>query len=93
MNKIKDILQNITKVSLGTWIRLALLVLSMVNIALRVAGVDTIPFVSEDVAEIITLIFAICTGLVAYWKNNSFTEAAQEADLVLHGEATICKTE
>lgn len=93
MDKLKDVFANITKVELGTWIRLALLTLSMVNIALRIAGVDTLPFASEEVSELITILFTFATGFAAYWKNNSFTGAAQAADKVLRGEAEICDIE
>ena len=80
MSKIKDILENITQVSVGTWIRLALVVLALVNVILRMLGVQTIPIAPEDVADLISGLFVIATALTAYWKNNSFTEAALKAD-------------
>lgn len=80
MNKLKDIAENITKVSIGTWIRLAMVMLALVNVTLRMAGVQTLPFTPEDVADLISGLFVIATALTAYWKNNSFTAAAIEAD-------------
>ena len=40
MNKLKDIITNIKKVKAGTWVRLILLVVSLVNMALAAAGVN-----------------------------------------------------
>lgn len=80
MNKIKDIAENITKVSVGTWIRLSMVMLALVNVILRMLGVQTIPVATEDVADLISGLFVIATALTAYWKNNSFTAAAIEAD-------------
>lgn len=80
MKKLKDIVENITKVSPGAWVRLILLVLALVNTFLRMAGVDTIPFVETEIADAVSLVFTICITLNAYWKNNSFTAAAQAAD-------------
>lgn len=83
MNKLKDIAENITQVSVGTWIRLALVVLALVNVTLRLAGVQTLPFAPEDISDLISSLFAIIVVLNAYWKNNSFTAAALAADDVM----------
>lgn len=80
MKKIKDIIGNITKIEVGTWIRLGLLVLSLVNVTLRMSGINTIPFAPEDLADLISTLFTILVGVNAYWKNNSFTSAALAAD-------------
>lgn len=83
MNKIKDIIRNIHNVTLGTWVRLILLFLSMSNMTLQAFGVNPIPISDDSIVTVLTVAFAVISGLVAYWKNNSFTEAAQSADEVL----------
>ena len=69
--------------------RLVLLVLSLVNITLQSVGVKTIPVNNEQIATVISIVFAVASAFAAYWKNNSFTAAAQAADAALCGEASI----
>ena len=83
MNKIKDILANIGKVEVGTWVRFALVLLSIVNRILLMAGVNTLPFTDEEISALIGDIFMIIVMLNAFWKNNSFTAAALAADKVM----------
>jgi hypothetical protein len=45
--------------------------------------VNPIPISDDSIVTVLTVAFAVISGLVAYWKNNSFTEAAQSADEVL----------
>ena len=83
INRIKDIAQNISNVPLATWVRLAFLVLSLINLALRSLGIETMRFSDEDVSGAVSIVFAAVSAAAAYWKNNSFTSAALEADRVL----------
>ena len=62
-----------------TWARLIFLVASVINVALRLFGAENAG-IAENAATIIILIIS---SLSAYWKNNSFTEAAQAADAIL----------
>ena len=84
MNKIKDIFANIGNVKVGTWVRGILLIISFVNMALSAAGKAPIPADYNELKKIVSVIFSILVGISAYWKNNSFTEAAQTADKFLH---------
>ena len=84
MNKIKDIFANIGNVKVGTWVRGILLIISFVNMALSAAGKAPIPADYNELYTIVSVIFSILVGVSAYWKNNSFTEAAQTADKYLH---------
>ncbi len=83
MAKIKDILTNISGVSVGTWVRLVLMAVSLVNIALTSAGKIPIEVDNEKLYVVLSIIFAWVVGIVNYWKNNSFTAAAQAADVYL----------
>lgn len=84
MAKIKDILANIGNVKVGTWVRGILLIISLVNMALSAAGKAPIPTDYNELYTIVSVIFSVFVGISAYWKNNSFTEAAQTADKYLH---------
>ena len=80
MNKIKDILANISNVKVGTWVRGILLIISFVNMALSAAGKAPIPTDYNELYTIVSVIFSILVGISAYWKNNSFTQAALAGD-------------
>lgn len=88
MAKIKDILANISNVKVGTWVRGILLIISFVNMALSAAGKAPIPTDYNELYTIVSVIFSVLVGISAYWKNNSFTEAAQTADKYLHEQGT-----
>ena len=88
MAKIKDILSNIGNVKAGTWARLILMVISLVNMALAAAGKAPIPADYNEIYTIVSIVFSVLVGISAYWKNNSFTEAAQTADKYLHEQGS-----
>lgn len=68
------------KISSGTIARTVVLVLALVNQVLSVLGYKIIPIEDEQVNDFITMLFTIGSALAAWWKNNSFTEAAIEGD-------------
>lgn len=68
------------KISSGTIARTVVLVLALVNQVLSMLGYKIIPIEDEQVNNFITMLFTIGSALVAWWKNNSFTEAAIEGD-------------
>ena len=88
MAKIKDILANIGNVKAGTWARLILMVISLVNMALAAVGKAPIPADYNELYTIVSVVFSVLVGISAYWKNNSFTEAAQTADKYLHEQGS-----
>ncbi|MBQ2774268.1 MAG: phage holin [Clostridia bacterium] len=83
MEKVKDILTNLSSVSVGTWVRLVLMAVSMINLALTAVGKPPIELDNDKLYIVISIIFAWVVGVVNYWKNNSFTSAAQAADVYL----------
>lgn len=74
-----------TNVKLETIIRTVCLVLALINQGLTMAGHSLLPITDEQVSEVITLACTVATSLWAWWKNNSFTSAAIEADEVKNG--------
>lgn len=70
-------------VTAGTIARTACLVLALVNQILMVLGYKVIDVSDDTVNTLITTGFTVVTALIAWWKNNSFTQAAIEADEVM----------
>ena len=69
--------------SKGTIIRTACLVLAIINNALAIAGKSPLPIDDVMLTEIISFGFTVIASFVAWWKNNSVTPEAIEADKVL----------
>ena len=72
------------KISAGTIARTVVLLLALVNQVLSMLGVQTIPIADENVNTLIATGWTIAASLAAWWKNNSFTQAA------LAGDARVC---
>jgi len=68
------------KPSLGTITRTILLVVAIINNALAIAGKSPLPISNEEITEVVSFGFTTATALVAWWKNNSFTQKAIAAD-------------
>ena len=68
------------KVSTATIVRTVCLALALVNQLLSAGGHSVIPIDNETVNQLVTAWLTIVTAIVNWWYNNSFTEAAIEAD-------------
>lgn len=68
----------------GTIIRTICLILALVNNCLTMAGHSPLPIGDEQLTELLSQIFVIGAAVVAWWKNNSFTQAAIVADEIMH---------
>lgn len=66
-----------------TWIRTAALLVALLNQILTVLGKNPLPFSEEEIYQVLSLAATTAAGLWAWWKNNSFTTAAVEADRYL----------
>ena len=71
------------KISKGTIIRTACLLLSIINAILAMFGKSPLPIDEMLIENTVSSVFLIASGLAAWWKNNSFTPAARKADAVL----------
>ncbi len=67
----------------GTIARTIILIIALANQILVVLGYNPLPFEDETVTELISLIFTVIASGWAWWKNNSITKAAREADQFL----------
>lgn len=72
------------KITSGTIARTLILLLALTNQVLSMLGYKLIPIEDEQINDIVTLGFTICSSLAAWWKNNSFTKKAILADEYLH---------
>lgn len=70
------------KISKGTLIRTALLVLAIINNVLALFGKSPLPIENERLELVISTVFDMVIAVVNWWKNNSFTRHAIEADKV-----------
>lgn len=68
------------KISAETIIRTVVLVITLVNQVLTTLGKNPLPFAEEDIYAVLTTAATIAATLWAWWKNNSFTTAAIQAD-------------
>lgn len=71
---------NIKNVTVATWVRTALLAVALINQLLPILGINALPFSDAMVEQVVTFTFTAVTAIVAFWKNQSFTKAAQSAD-------------
>ena len=69
-----------TTISAGTVARTAVLLLALTNQMLSAFGKSPLPIESQTVEQLVTAGITTVAALVAWWKNNSFTTAAIEAD-------------
>lgn len=64
----------------GTIIRTLCLALALVNQILSACGCEVLPIGDEMIADLVSAGVTVLTALIAWWKNNSFTEAAKYGD-------------
>ena len=74
---------NKMNITSGTIARTIILILALVNQILTAMGHSVINISDESINTLISTGFTIVTAIVAWWKNNSFTQSALKADEVL----------
>ena len=91
MSKIKDFMLkfDFKSVNVGAWVRLVVTLVSYINLILAKKGIAPVPADYDSVYMTISIIFAGVVSLVDYWKNNSFTKAAQAGDKFLHDKGAF----
>lgn len=63
-----------------TIIRTVILVIALINTLLNACGKNTLPFTDDEVSAVISAMFTFVASIMAWWKNNSFTDNAIKAD-------------
>ena len=67
----------------GTIVRTVVLAVALFNQVLSMAGKSPLPFTNEEVEAGVAMALTAGASIWAWWKNNSFTQAAIKADDVL----------
>ena len=68
------------QITSGTIARTVILILALVNQVLTATGHSVINISDENVNTLISTGFTIVSAIIAWWKNNSFTQAALAGD-------------
>ncbi len=77
---------NLKGVSTQTWVRTLVLILALVNQALVMFGITDRQVELETWTRYATYAFTVISAVWSWWKNNSFTQKAQEADNLLNSD-------
>lgn len=84
MSSIKDI--NLSGISKDVIIRGVITVIAMINVFCGYLGIDLIQVSNADISTILNGVIIVATAAIwfwGWWKNNSLTEKAQQADAFL----------
>lgn len=68
------------KVEKMTIVRTAVLVFALINQVLTISGYNPLPFTDDQFGQAVSMLLTVGASLWAWWKNNSFTQAAIAAD-------------
>ena len=77
---------NLKGVSKQTWARTIVLLLALVNQALVMFGITDNEVELETWTQYVAYAFTVISAVWSWWKNNSFTKTAQEADNLLNSQ-------
>lgn len=77
---------NIKGVSVQTWARTVILLLALAGQLCVILGKKNGLFDSDQWQEYVTYALIVIGSVWSWWKNNSFTAAAQKADKIMKGE-------
>lgn len=67
-------------ISKGTIVRTIMLVIVLLNMILQHFGLDIINVDESQILSIVEILIELAVIVVSFWKNNSFTEKAIQAD-------------
>ncbi len=81
------------KIRPGTIARTIILALALINQLLSLSGHSIIPISDDEINALVTSIWTIAAALIAWWKNNSFTQAALAGDAVMKQQKIDAKTQ
>lgn len=66
----------------GTIARTIILALALINQILSVSGHAVLPIEDAQIETIVSTVWTVAASLVAWWKNQSFTQAAIAGDKI-----------
>ncbi len=68
------------KIEKGTIVRTAVLAFALINQILTISGFNPLPFTEDEFGQAVSMLLTVCASIWAWWKNNSFTQTAIQAD-------------
>lgn len=81
---------NFKDVDKSTWVRVIGLLLILINqISVSFFKFTLLDFADEEIYEGVSTILTVLISVWVGWKNNSFTDKAQEADKVLKSNKEV----
>lgn len=72
-----------SNITAGTIARTIVLLLALANQVLAMSGKQVLNIADDDIYQVVSIIFTIGASVIAWWKNNSFSQAAIKADKVM----------
>lgn len=76
---------DLSHVSAETWTRTIFLLLALINQVLAIFGKSIgFEFTEGQIYQVVSMVLTAISSIVAWWKNNSFSQSAQVADEVMH---------
>lgn len=69
-----------SEISSGTITRTIFLIISLINGAAGIFGFTKLDIDENTIYTVVTGVTTIISAVIAFWKNNSFTKEAIEAD-------------
>ena len=76
---------NFKGVTSQTWVRTIVLIIALIGQLLVILGRKTEAINIDQWTEYVTYAVTAISSIWAWWKNNSFTQQAQDADNILKG--------
>ena len=76
---------NFKGVTIQTWVRTIVLIIALIGQLLVILGRKTEAINIDQWTEYVTYAVTAISSVWAWWKNNSFTQQAQDADNILKG--------
>ena len=67
-------------ITAGTLARTACLLLALLNQVLCALGKSPLPIDNEQLQQLVSTLITVVVAIINWWKNNSFTKEAIEAD-------------
>ena len=67
-------------ITAGTIARTAVLLLALTNQMLSAMGKSPLPIDNEQLQQLVRTLITVVVAIINWWKNNSFTKEAIEAD-------------
>ena len=81
------------KVSKETLLRTVILAITLINSVLIMLGKNPLPFSENEIYQAISAVCTVAASLWAWWKNNSFTNAAIRSDEYMNALKSQAKKE